>query len=259
MSREDIIRQIVERETQTCGLTEEVVQHEAPELYQSACDHFGTWDTALQYAGVNLYDLYAARHYSREQVIQEIRKCCRKSFKPTAMAVQKQNYWLYKAARKYFGDWRHALAAAGVDIFHAGFFHVSRRLPSTEQLANALRAWRADGHSLRWNDICLQNFALASAAKRRFRSWRRALAAIDENANSQLPKLKRKWSRQRIIECVLQRQREDKSLNSKVIRREDGALLGAARRYFGGWNQTLAAAGIAADVAPTPCSRRLKQ
>ena len=54
MSREAVIRRIVQREVRTSGLTEDAVRRDEPELYQTACTLFGAWETALQYAGINL-------------------------------------------------------------------------------------------------------------------------------------------------------------------------------------------------------------
>jgi hypothetical protein len=39
------------------------VQREVQDLYESACEHFGTWDTALRYAGVDFQRLARERKY----------------------------------------------------------------------------------------------------------------------------------------------------------------------------------------------------
>jgi hypothetical protein len=44
MTREDLIRAIVQRDLQNQGLTAEVVLGEAPGLHTAGCEHFGTWD-----------------------------------------------------------------------------------------------------------------------------------------------------------------------------------------------------------------------
>ena len=119
MSREDIIRRIVQREFQKQGLTEEAVLEDMPDLHQSACDHFGTWETALKYAGVNLRRLYAKHDYSRELVRQKIRNLCLNGYNLTATRNMRRDRRLYEAARQHFGTWRQALRAAGIDLEHA--------------------------------------------------------------------------------------------------------------------------------------------
>ena len=50
MIRANIIRRIVKRDVGNLELAADKVQQDDAELYQAACDHFGTWETALQYA-----------------------------------------------------------------------------------------------------------------------------------------------------------------------------------------------------------------
>ncbi len=54
MSRKKVIQEIVLRHNAKLPWTVDVVIADANELYQQACEHFGTWETALQYAGVNI-------------------------------------------------------------------------------------------------------------------------------------------------------------------------------------------------------------
>jgi lipase chaperone LimK len=53
-----------------------------------------------------------------------------------------------------------------------------------------------------------------------------------------------RWSKERILEVIHARQREGKPINYSAIRREDSALISAARRYFGNWSKALLAAGV---------------
>lgn len=113
MSRETVIHRIVQRQTQKRGLTEEIIAREAPGLYRSACKEFGTWDTALKYAGIGVRHLYAKESCARDHVIQRLRKYCARGCKPTAQTVMRHDRRLYDAARRHFGTWRQALHAAG--------------------------------------------------------------------------------------------------------------------------------------------------
>jgi hypothetical protein len=49
MTRQKVIRRIVDREQKKLNLTETVVAKEEPELLRMACECFGAWDTALLY------------------------------------------------------------------------------------------------------------------------------------------------------------------------------------------------------------------
>jgi hypothetical protein len=248
--RKEVICRIVERQMQGSGLIEEIVLQDMPQLHQSACEQFGTWDTALHYAGINRRCLYPRQTYTREQIIRKIRGHCRKALKLTAKCVRRHDYRLQEAACQQFGSWRKALRAAGVNIELAGLGTAKFRRLNRDQFLDALLAWAAAGHSLRWCRVCLENRALAVAARGRFGSWRQALLAAESAVATRPPRIKRKWDQQRIIDHIRRRQQEGKPMHYKAIRRDDGGLLNAARRHFGGWNQALTAAGIAPRPAP---------
>jgi hypothetical protein len=179
MSRETVIRRIVQREMQKRGLTDEMVARETPGLYRSACKEFGTWDTALKYAGIGVRHLYAKENCARNHVLQRLRKYCARNCKPTARNVMCHHRRLYDAARRHFGTWRQALHAAGT------------------------------------------------------------LQTVDTPPPS---RRKRKWDPQTVIEHILRRQVEGKPLTYKRVKSEQSTLIWAAKKYFGGWKQALAAA-----------------
>ena len=175
-----------------------------------------------------------------------------KGYKPSAKCVRRYDYRLLEAARREFGSWRQALLAAGLDLQRAGFGSAKFRRFSKDQVLGVLQEWGTAGHSLRWCKICLENRSLAVACRGRFGSWRQALVAAGIVAEAAPSKHKRKWDQQRIIDHIHRRQQEGKPLHYKAIRRDDGGLLHAAKRYFGGWNQALAAAGVAVKPRVQP-------
>ena len=75
----------------------------------------------------------------------------------------------------YFGRWRGALAASGINLAN-----VSRRRPKhldREVMILWLQQRQAGGKSLRWTVVCLENRDYALAIRRTFRSWSKALGA----------------------------------------------------------------------------------
>jgi len=171
VSREEIIRQIVRRDVEQLGLTEEMVLKEVTELYESACEHFGSWDTALKYAGVRR----SRPIKSPERVIQEIRTLCRLGYNLTSTRNMQRDRKLYEAARHHFGSWRKALRAAGVNLENA-FWRKPRKL-NKQKILDMIRKRRDSGLSLVFLDVCLENRRLATGAKRAFGSWGKALIA----------------------------------------------------------------------------------
>jgi hypothetical protein len=252
MSRQQVIRRIVEREQQRFNLTEKVIQQEEPELYSMACTCFGAWDTALLYAGVNLKVMRKRFLYSRQQVLVHIKRFCWRGYRLTATNVQRYHYRLFKAAVKYFGSWEKALQAAGVNLPLSGLkTGKPRRLPKEKVLAE-IHQWQAEGHSLRWHDVCLQNRELAVAAKTAFLSWRKALVAAGLRSAALTPTPRRKWTRELVLAIIRERQQAGKSLERKNLRKEDPSLLHHASKYFESWKAAILAAAItfAAERGP---------
>lgn len=89
-----------------------------------------------------------------------------------------------------------------------------------------------------------ENMALSNAATRLFGSWRKALVAAGIPGAQPL----QKWSKERVIEYILARQRQGLALTKTW--KEDRALHSAATRRFGGWQAALAAAGIKRTQGP---------
>ena len=173
MTRHDVIRRIVDLDKREQDLREDVVQREATDLYELACEHFGTWDTALCYAGVNLQRL---DRDGSEAVKLAIQRLSHGTYNLTATRVRQRNPKLHRAALKHFGTWRRAVRAAGIDPDHIHPYSKSRS-PTRQQILRALVKRKRQGRSLRWVDIRRENYAFAVATKNRFGSWGAALVA----------------------------------------------------------------------------------
>ena len=185
MNREDVIREIVDRDVHKLPLSDDVVQREAEQLHTSACEHFGTWDTALQYAGVNMRGLAIRREYSRERVLSRIRKLCLDGHDLSARRSATRDRRTYDAARLHFGTWRGALRAARINL--ANLHPWSLRL-NKDEIIDRLRRMHAEGHSTKWTEVCLENRAFAITVKYTFRSWSRALVAAGIEPGESLEK-----------------------------------------------------------------------
>jgi hypothetical protein len=244
MTREDVIYQIVERELQGQGLSAGAVMREAAPLHAAACDHFGTWETALRYAGISRRRLRAEEDYSPDRVLRQIRRLCHTGYSLRARQTQRRDRVLYDAAQRHFGGWRQALRAAGIDVTRLGRGSKPRRLDKQAIIA-ALQERHRAGRSLRSCDVYRENRGLATAAKSAFSSWWRALAAaglaLDIPQNRGRP---RRWNKQLVIDTIKTRQREGKRISSNRTRADHPALVDAARRYFGSWAEALNAAAV---------------
>ena len=176
MQREEVIRQVVQRDVEHRALLEEQVLQESPELHTAACEHFGTWHTALNYAGINLRRVSTDHKCSEEEVLRTIRYLCCNGYNLTANHNIRRDRRLYEAARQHFGTWRRALCAAGINMQYVNLPTHPRRFTQSK-IIEAIQQRQQAGLSLSWTVVCMDNRALANAAKNSFRSWRLALVA----------------------------------------------------------------------------------
>ncbi len=114
IQRREVIRLILSLEQEGRGLSEESVRTHAPELLQKACELFGTWPVALEYAGVRLVR-GTSQNVTPDQLIKRIRRRCGNLHSMRAMFVRKADYPLYRDALAMFGTWQNALVQADVD------------------------------------------------------------------------------------------------------------------------------------------------
>ena len=239
MNREVVIRKIVAREIQKRPLSQELVEREDAKLFAEAGEHFGTWDTALRYAGISEYRVALRTASSRGFVLDQIRKLCRNGCNLSAQRIKERKRSLFEAANRHFGRWRAALNAVGVNPNNVSRKSKSRH-HDRQQIIIALQQYYAAGCSLSWSVVCLDNHELASAAKNAFLTWRRALnsaglpvpAPINPN---------RRWSNKMIVEAIQARVQAGKSLVMRDACREEPALVAAAQRHFGSWGDAMCA------------------
>ena len=185
MTREDLIHQIVDRDVAGLPMDESEVKAGNRDLYRSACNEFGSWSMALEYAGISRRTSAGVREVTPERVKQQLRRLCTTGYDLAARVNRSRDRPLYDVAIEHFGTWRAALTAAGINLQH-----VSRRRPKhldRETMLLWLRQRHAAGESLFWTEVCLENRDTAFAIRRTFGSWSAAMEAAfdheDGNAN----------------------------------------------------------------------------
>jgi hypothetical protein len=175
MIRETIIRKIVELELAGHSLLEDNVRSIDELLHVAAVNEFGSWETALQYAGVNAHDVGRCRDLTPERIKQQLRRLCTTGYDLGAKVNRSRDRAHYEAAVRHFGSWREALTAAGINLAN-----VTRHRPKNLD-RDAMLLWirnrKEAGQSFTFSEVCLENRDYALAIKREFGSWARALEA----------------------------------------------------------------------------------
>jgi hypothetical protein len=172
-NRKQVIRRILEIESQHQVLTEELICQKDKALFDEACEFFGTWPLALKYAGVRKRR-QRRKKWIPENVIKQIRRRVGRLGSVKAVNVRKANYTLYRAAIEIFGSWQNALNAAGIDRKRLHWGPINPKM-TNEQIFQLLRERAQEGKSMRFTDFACDNFAVARTIETRFRNWNKAL------------------------------------------------------------------------------------
>ncbi len=171
MSREDVIRQILQRETAGQSLCEATVCGDNVRLLEQACELFGSWETALAYSGVS-QSFSENQALSRLKVISRLRYMCHRGYILTAKHNMQRDRAFFNTARRHFGTWRKALRAAGIRPENATGRTASHM--DIEMLLDWIRDRSSSGKSMKWTDVCLEYRDIAISIKGRIGSWKQA-------------------------------------------------------------------------------------
>jgi hypothetical protein len=172
---------------------------------------------------------------NRESVIRAILRRERDGLPLNCEAIKGVSKPLYCGASRYFGSWRNALRAAGINVAAVE----RRREWNNATVLSRLRELCNQRRSLRQTDVNRYDSGFCRAACVTFGSWCNALVAAGINPESICRDPQ--WDRSKIIEAILLRVIRGKALGSTTVRPH--TLKSAAVREFGSWPAALVAAG----------------
>lgn len=117
-NRERIIARIQELHAQGADLSWRSVSMEIdPSLAAAALrpNGFDSWRGAITAAGLDINEITRYQHWNHDKVIQAIKERHKEGKPLSSKALQTTDQSLFCAARRRFGSWDGALAAAGLD------------------------------------------------------------------------------------------------------------------------------------------------
>lgn len=258
-TRAKIIRHILEHESQgtPLSISGKGVDHL---LYSASRRIFGSWRNAILAAGIPPQRILTWERWTPAKILVQIRLLSRRSRPLTTVQMNRRYSNLVSTARRCFGSWSKAVLAAGVDPLS-----LQRVIPWNEQrIIEAILTRTLRGESLVAGLI--EPRSLAAAACRFFGSWRSAVVAagLDPTVTKATSRHKtcvspphspqehrgiayRVWSRERIVECIQARARENRPMNAHAIVHDFPSLYAAANRHLNGWDEAMRAAGLDPD------------
>jgi hypothetical protein len=213
----------------------------AVRLYMSGRRLFGTWQAAVEAAGLNYEEVTGVRRWNRQRVVERVQQLAAAGVPLDASHVEEQYPYLHRAAIKLFPrSWAKALRAAG-------FYPDKHRQPSgprgawDEQLA---KEWVR--RRIREKQPILARDAprdlLGFVYKHLGRTW----PEFVESLGVTYPGVKKclDWTKDKLLEEIRRWAAEGQRLNCRAVADEHQALIHQARKFFRSWDGARAAAGV---------------
>lgn len=142
-------------------------------LYLQAQYWFGGWIKAVEAAGFNWEEIVGRTIWTPERVLEEIRTRYERGEDLRFLSVRERKRGLINAACKYFGSWKAAIKAAGLDWETI----TGRKWWTPERVIEEIRALSQRGEDLGFRKIRKTRCDLVWAACRYFGKWKAALEA----------------------------------------------------------------------------------
>lgn len=179
-TQERLIETIRQLNEQGVDLSPTAIQKTHGALFSSARSrsHFGNWRDAIQAAGLSYDEIKRVKQrWSREEILQQIKQChtCGEDLLHPSFKEKHRSLYLAACAHRYFGSWRRAIRAAGLD-------HETMRESRVWTKARILRTiqeMQEQGQPLGWahiKNVC-PGIYRAARRKENFGSWHNALIA----------------------------------------------------------------------------------
>ncbi|MBC8142265.1 MAG: hypothetical protein H7Y38_12575 [Armatimonadetes bacterium] len=175
-SRDSIVGEILRRHDTDQPLSYSGMTRDNLPLLRAATRYFGSWQNAIEYAGLDYNDFRKYRTWTNETIVERIQELYAQnadlSWRHISLTLDPS---VAAAATKkaHFGSWRAALEAAGID------YDVIRRYHdwSDDEVIRKVRDLYAQGEPLNAKSMEQSDITLITAARRRFPSWDKTLSA----------------------------------------------------------------------------------
>ncbi|MBV9863847.1 MAG: hypothetical protein JO316_00705 [Abitibacteriaceae bacterium] len=177
-TREKLIEAIRSLHDQGVDLSPTAIQKTHSALFSSARSrsHFGTWRAAIEAAGLPYEDIKRVKQrWSRDEILRQIREHDKQGddLLHPSFKIKHRSLYLAACAHRYFGSWRRAIEAAGLDhetMRESRVWTKSRILRTIQDMAR-------QGKPLGWAYIEEHCPGIYRAARRKenFGSWTNAL------------------------------------------------------------------------------------
>jgi len=220
------------------------------QLHAAAIHWFGSYRNAIKAAKID-YGKVSHRsenYWSRDAIIKELRQLHKRGVPLHHAAMERTHPHLVVVAYRYFGNYRKAISAAGID-----YLKVRVRPPRTwnrARVARELRVMHRNRQGLWERQVRRVKPYLPRAAKQLFGSYPAAARAAGIKLSLLQPPEYRFWSPERVIEALKKLNAENKPLYPAKLLETQPYLFRVAGKRFGSYRKALEVAGIDYPVRP---------
>lgn len=215
-------------------------------LYGAVVRLFGSWQKAVEAAGFNYADVRIRnpfRKWSRKAIVAEIKRRQKRGLALNAREVCKDDYALYKAAKRYFGrgGWDKALRKIGLSSYSL----YANRIWTKPKVVAAIQGLYTEGSPLYAYYLQRNGHAsLVTGGVKVFGSWHKAIEAAGYKYEDIRAVRQGYWTHATVIKEIKRLEKLGVRLSSKATQKTRGDLFGSAIIHFGSWSQAVEAAGI---------------
>ncbi|HEV8606132.1 MAG TPA: hypothetical protein VGQ99_12235 [Tepidisphaeraceae bacterium] len=202
--------------------------------------HFGSMAEAMEEAGVP-YE--GPKSWGKIEVFDKLLKLHQRGEDLSASSLRQRDSRLYESARAAFGSYQRAIEVLGLD-----YRQVSKR--TTWDKASVIAEFRRlakEGMRPRVSEFMKHAPRLVGAAVKQFGTFVKAIKAADIGYQP-----RPLWTRKLVVKRLRELHRAGEDLWAAALKRQQGGLYAAAKKFFGSYSKALKKAGIdPAEVART--------
>jgi len=173
-SKEEVLRVIGDLSGGGKQLNSGYVARNYPALAYAGRRYCGSWEDAIKAAGLDYESIRRKCFWSRKKIVEQIRRLRARGEPLNVSAAETKHGGLVGAAAVYFGSWRRAIEAAGLD-----YTKIKRQKEwSKKEIVVEIKRMRREGLALRTTIPVRKKYrTLHAAAVRYFGSWAAAMKA----------------------------------------------------------------------------------
>jgi hypothetical protein len=216
-----------------------------PDLFGATIHWFGSYRAGIEAAGLDYSRVRRQdpHRWSRQAIVRELRHLRGQGKLLHHNAISQEMPELVTAAYRYFGTYRRAVEAAGIDYLKVRIR--PQRTWNKRRIVSELKQLQREHKGLWARSVRLTHPYLPRVAKEQFGSYSAAARAAGIKPQAIKPPPYRKWSSERVADELKRLAGRDvKSLAPTRMRQTRSYLVRAAAKRFGSYRKAIESIGV---------------